>query len=119
VANKILEVVDRDGLAANARALGQFFLDELARLREKYPTAIREVRGLGLMIGIEMGGGFGSFDNSKSAAVQWVFALHEAGLLTIPAGSSVIRFLPPLNLTQEEAQAGLDLFEQTIQKVIE
>ena len=119
VANKILEVIDRDGLAANARALGQFFLDELARLREKYPTAIREVRGLGLMIGIEMGGGFGSFDNSKSAAVQWVFALHEAGLLTIPAGSSVIRFLPPLNLTQEEAQAGLDLFEQTIQKVIE
>jgi len=67
----------------------------------------------------EMGGGFGSFDNSKPAAVQWVFALHEAGLLTIPAGSSVIRFLPPLNLTQEEAQAGLDLFEQTIQKVIE
>ena len=119
VANKILEVIDRDGLAANARALGQFFLDELARLREKYPTAIREVRGLGLMIGIEMGGGFGSFDNSKPAAVQWVFALHETGLLTIPAGSSVIRFLPPLNLTQEEAQAGLDLFEQTIQKVIE
>ena len=119
VANKILEVIDRDGLAANARALGQFFLDELARLREKYPTAIREVRGLGLMIGIEMGGGFGSFDNSKPAVVQWVFALHEAGLLTIPAGSSVIRFLPPLNLTQEEAQAGLDLFEQTIQKVIE
>jgi len=119
VANKILEVIDRDGLAANARALGQFFLDELAKLREKYPTAIREVRGLGLMIGIEMGGGFGSFDNSKPAAVQWVFALHEAGLLTIPAGSSVIRFLPPLNLTQEEAQAGLDLFEQTIQKVIE
>ena len=119
VANKILEVIDRDGLAANARALGQFFLDELAKLREKYPTAIREVRGLGLMIGIEMGGDFGSFDNSKPAAMQWVFALHEAGLLTIPAGSSVVRFLPPLNLTQEEAQAGLDLFEQTIQKVIE
>tara|TARA_B110000014_G_scaffold258315_1_gene244226 strand:+ start:1033 stop:2268 length:1236 start_codon:yes stop_codon:yes gene_type:complete len=118
-ANKILEVIDRDSLAANARALGQFFLNELARLQEKYPTAIREVRGLGLMIGIEMGGGFGSFDNSKPAAVQWVFALHEAGLLTIPAGSSVIRFLPPLNLTREEAQAGLDLFEQTIQKVIE
>ena len=119
MANKILEVIDRDGLAANARALGQFFLDELARLREKYPTAIREVRGLGLMIGIEMGGGFGSFDNSKPAAVQWVFALHEAGLLTIPAGSSVIRFLPPLNLTRAEAQAGLDMFEQTVQKAIE
>jgi acetylornithine/succinyldiaminopimelate/putrescine aminotransferase len=40
-------------------------------------------------------------------------------MLTIPAGSSVVRFLPPLNLTQEEVQAGLDLFEQTIKKVIE
>ena len=119
VANKILEVIDRDDLAANAQAIGQFFLDKLVRLREKYPTAIREVRGLGLMIGIEMGGGFGSFDNSKPASVQWVFALHESGLLTIPAGSSVVRFLPPLNLTQQEAQDGLDLFEQTIQKVIE
>ena len=119
VANKILEVIDRDGLAANATALGQFFVDELAKLREKYPAAIREIRGLGLMIGIEMGDGFGSFDNGKPAAVQWVSALHEAGMLTIPAASSVVRFLPPLNLTQEEAQAGLDLLEQTIQKVIE
>ena len=70
------------------------------------------------MIGIEMGGDFGSFDDGKPAAVQWVSALHETGMLTIPAGSSVVRFLPPLNLTQEEAQAGLALFEQTIQKVI-
>ena len=119
VANKILEVIDRDNLAGNANTLGQFFLDELANLREKYPAAIREVRGLGLMIGIEMGHGFGSFDDLKPAAVQWVSALHKAGMLTIPAGSSVVRFLPPLNLTQEEAQAGLDLFEQTIKKVIE
>ncbi len=119
VANKILEVIDRDNLAANARELGHFFIDELSTLREKYPAAIREVRGLGMMIGIEMGDGFGSFDDSKPAAVQWVSALHETGVLTIPTGSSVVRFLPPLNLTKEEAQAGLDLFEQTVQKVIE
>ena len=119
VANKILEVIDRDNLAANARELGQFFVDELAKLREKYPVAIREVRGLGLMIGIEMGDGFGSFEDSKPASVQWVTALHETGMLTIPADSSVVRFLPPLNLTRAEAQAGLDMFEQTVQKAIE
>ena len=119
VANKILEVIDRDNLAANVRELGYFLIDELSTLREKYPPAIREVRGLGMMIGIEMGDGFGSFDDSKPAAVQWVSALHETGVLTIPAGSSIVRFLPPLNLTKKEAQAGLDLFEQTVQKVIE
>ena len=119
VANKILEVIDRDNLAANVRELGYFLIDELSTLREKYPPAIREVRGLGMMIGIEMGDGFGSFDDSKPAAVQWVSALHETGVLTIPAGSSIVRFLPPLNLTKEEAQVGIDLFEQTIQKLIE
>jgi len=105
VANKILEVIDRDNLAANVRELGHFLIDELSTLREKYPPAIREVRGLGMMIGIEMGDGFGSFDDSKSAAVQWVSALHETGVLTIPAGSSIVRFLPPLNLTKEEAKS--------------
>ena len=118
VANKILEVIDRDDLAANARALGQFFLDQLGRLQEKYPAAIREVRGLGLMIGIEMGDGFASFEASKPASVQWVSALHKTGMLTIPAGTSIVRFLPPLNLSQEEAQSGLDLFERTIQEII-
>jgi len=118
VASKILEIIDRDNLAANARELGHYLIDELSTLREKYPAAILEVRGLGMMIGIEMGDGFDSFDDSKPAAVQWVSALHETGVLTIPAGSSIVRFLPPLNLTKEEAQAGLDLFEQTVQKVI-
>ncbi len=118
VANRILEVIDRDNLDANAKALGQFFLDELAKLQEKYPAAIRDVRGLGLMIGIDMGDGFASFDASKPASVQWVSAMHETGMLTIPAGTSIVRFLPPLNLSQEEAQTGLDLFERTIQEII-
>ncbi len=118
MANRILEVIDRDNLDANAKALGQFFLDELAKLQEKYPAAIRDVRGLGLMIGIDMGDGFASFDASKPASVQWVSAMHETGMLTIPAGTSIVRFLPPLNLSQEEAQTGLDLFERTIQEII-
>ena len=118
VANKILKVIDRDNLDANAKALGRFFIDELAKLGEKYPTAICEVRGLGLMIGIEMGDGFASFEASKPASVQWVSALHKTGMLTIPAGTSIVRFLPPLNLSQEEAQSGLDLFERTIQEII-
>jgi acetylornithine/succinyldiaminopimelate/putrescine aminotransferase len=58
-----------------------------------------------------------SFDKKTPASIQWVSALHDAGLLTIPAGDSTVRFLPPLNLTQNEARAGLDLFEQTIKKL--
>ena len=55
------------------------------------------------MIGIEMGHGFGSFDDSKPAAVQWVSALHKVGMLTIPAGSSVVSFFAAAQL---EARRG-------------
>ena len=90
----------------------------IPQLREqKHPDTIREIRSIGLMIGIEMGGEVPSFDNKKPASVQWVSALHEAGMLTIPAGQSVVRFLPALNLTQAEAEEGLGLFEQTIEKL--
>ena len=69
------------------------------------------------MIGIEMNSEVGSFDKKIPASIQWVSALHEAGLLTIPAGNSIVRFLPALNLKLEEAQAGISLFEQTIKKL--
>ena len=70
------------------------------------------------MIGIEMSGQIKSFDEGKPASVQWISALHETGLLTIPAGESIVRFLPALNLEKNEAQAGLDMFEQTINNLI-
>ena len=69
------------------------------------------------MIGIDMSKEIASFSNKYPASIQWVSALHDAGLLTIPAGDSTIRFLPPLNLTQNEAQTGLDLFENTVKKL--
>jgi len=117
VGNKILEIIDRDKLEKNASELGQFFVSELTKTQAKHPHAIKTIRGIGLMIGIEMNKDIASFDNKTPASIQWISALHEAGLLTIPAGDSIVRFLPPLNLTQKEAQAGLDLFEQTIKKL--
>ena len=117
VGNKILEIVDRDSLSENAVQIGQHLVDRLTEIQQKHPTAIQEIRGIGLMIGIEMGSDIASFDDAKPASVQWVSALHEAGMLTIPAGQSVVRFLPALNLTQDKADEGLQLFEQTIEKL--
>ncbi|HBV31330.1 MAG TPA: aspartate aminotransferase family protein, partial [Verrucomicrobiales bacterium] len=117
VANKILEIIDRDALAQNATKMGRFLVEGLTAIQKKHPDVIHEIRGIGLLIGIEMGGEVASFDDKKPASVQWVSALHEAGMLTIPAGQSVVRFLPALNLTQAEAEEGLGLFEQTIEKL--
>jgi 4-aminobutyrate aminotransferase-like enzyme len=109
---KVLQVIERDGLAANARAVGSYLLAEVARVAEKYPSVVREVRGLGLMIGLELAENIPAFAGSdKSAAIQFVNALHQAGLLAIPAGSKVIRLLPPLILSRAEAAEAASLIE--------
>jgi acetylornithine aminotransferase/acetylornithine/N-succinyldiaminopimelate aminotransferase len=109
VALKIFEVIDRDHVADNARKIGEFMLNELRALQKRYSNIVRDVRGLGLMIGIE-------FD-AKFKAAEIVKALHERGVLTVPAGSSVIRLLPPLNLSKGEAGEGLRAIERVIEKL--
>jgi acetylornithine/N-succinyldiaminopimelate aminotransferase len=106
VALRILNVIERDDLEANARRLGKVLLNRLRVLQRKYPKVLRDVRGSGLMIGIE-------FD-PKIAALEIVKRLHEKNLLTIPAATSVIRLLPPLNLRREEAEEGLRAIESVV-----
>jgi acetylornithine/N-succinyldiaminopimelate aminotransferase len=67
---------------------------------------VREVRGIGLMIGIEFEADF--------KAVDLVKELHKRNLLTVPAGSSVIRLLPALNLSRAEAEEALRVIEGLI-----
>lgn len=112
VALKILEIIARDGLANHARALGDLLKQRLTRLAERFPDRIRAVRGLGLMLGLELAPDIAAFaGNGKPASLQLVQRLHEAGVLTIPAGPRVVRLLPALNLSASEAEEGLAIFE--------
>ena len=120
VALKILEIIERDGLADNARKLGEFFRAGIANLAEKYPNIIKGPRGLGLMVGIELGAkeqipAFAA--SEKAAALQFVNKLHEAGLLTVPAGTQIVRLLPALNLTRAEAEQGMQIIESVVAKL--
>jgi acetylornithine/N-succinyldiaminopimelate aminotransferase len=117
VALKIMEVIEKEKLADNARQLGDWLKSELSRLVASYPGVLRNVRGLGFMIGIELAGreeipAFAT--NDKAAATQLVVRLHEAGLLTIPSGAQVVRFLPALNLQRHEAEEALDILESVV-----
>ena len=117
VALKVLEVIERDGLAENARKLGEWLKAELQRLARTYPSVLRGARGLGFMLGVEIAekGSIPAFAASdKSAAAQLVDRLHEAGLLTIPSGNQVFRLLPPLNLTQAQAEEGIVILERVV-----
>lgn len=117
VALRVLDVIEREGLAENARHIGLFLKSELERLAARYPGIISNVRGLGLMLGFEL-----AEKNQipalagaeRPASLQVVDRLHEAGLLTVPSGMQVIRLLPALNLSQGEAQEGLRIIEAVV-----
>jgi acetylornithine/LysW-gamma-L-lysine aminotransferase len=84
-----LDVIQTEGLVEKSRTLGEYFLTKLHELES---TKIREVRGLGLMLGIEL----------KEKAGPYVQKLMEKGVIVLLAGATVIRLLPPLVITKEE-----------------
>jgi acetylornithine/succinyldiaminopimelate/putrescine aminotransferase len=119
VALEILEVIQREKLADNARQVGAQLKAGLERVAQKYPGIVQAVRGLGLMLGMELASDFPQLpgDPNKSLAVRFANLLHAAGLLTIPAGSNVLRLLPPLNLRPAEANEGLRIIEAVVARV--
>src|SRR5262249_21626518 len=96
VALKVLEVIEREALADNARAIGDYLKEGLHRLSQRFPKIILAVRGLGLMLGMELAPDIPKLpgDPNKSQAVRFANLLHAAGLLSIPAGTQILRFLP-------------------------
>jgi acetylornithine/succinyldiaminopimelate/putrescine aminotransferase len=110
VGHKVIEIVNRDGLEANIRAVGDQFAEGFSKLSAAYPTVIADHRGLGLMRGIVLQPkaqipGFADQDGSPSG--QFVNKLHELGLLTVGSGDQVVRVLPPFNTTHAEAEEAL------------
>jgi acetylornithine/N-succinyldiaminopimelate aminotransferase len=121
VALKVLEVIERERLDENARKLGEWLKKELERLVKTYPQVIKRARGLGFMLGIELVEkekipAFAKSD--KTAALQFVNRLHEIGVLTIPAGTQIVRLLPPLNLKPQEAGEGIGKIEEVIKSLV-
>jgi len=116
VALKILEVIHREKLGDNVRQVGDLLKGGLQRLAGKYPTVIQTVRGLGLMLGIELAPNIPNLpgDPGKAQAIRFANLLHAAGLLAIPAGAQIMRFLPPLNLRAAEAEEGLNILESVV-----
>ena len=96
-----LEVIAREKLSERAKALGEYFLTELRSVKS---AKIREVRGLGLMIGIEL----------KEKAGPSVQQIIEKGVIVLLAGATVIRLLPPLVITKEEIDQVLTVLKEVL-----
>jgi acetylornithine aminotransferase/acetylornithine/N-succinyldiaminopimelate aminotransferase len=119
VALKILEVIERERLDENARKLGDWMKHELEHLVAHYPQVLRRARGFGFMLGLELVEKIPAFASSdKTAAIQFVIRLHQAGVLTIPAGTQIVRLLPPLNLKPQEAGEGISKIEEVVKSLV-
>jgi acetylornithine aminotransferase/acetylornithine/N-succinyldiaminopimelate aminotransferase len=115
---RVLEVIQREKLADNARDTGEFLKQRLIQLAAKRPDFLGPVRGLGLMLGVELAPKIPALTvDGKMPAALLVTRLQEAGLLVIPAGANVLRFLPALNVSRAEVQEGLQIFESVIAKL--
>jgi 4-aminobutyrate aminotransferase len=105
-----------EGLIQNAAIQGEYLLKNLRDLQKRFHL-IGDVRGKGLMIGIEMVRDKKTKEKAieeRNAVIQGCF---EKGLLTLGCGENVIRFSPPLIITQREADIALTILEEVLRKV--
>lgn len=103
-ANEVLAVIEDEGMLANARIAGAFALSELQALAS---PCIKEIRGVGLMIGIELIPDIADrlrIPAGKVPSLWLVEQLHEAGLLVIPSATHAVRLLPALNVQPVEIE---------------
>jgi len=96
-----MEVIEKEGLVERSRTLGEYFLQALHQIKSR---KIREIRGLGLMLGIEL----------KEKAGPYVQQLMEKGIIVLLAGATVIRLLPPLVITKEEIDTVVAALNDTL-----
>lgn len=104
VGNAVLDLVLADGLFAQVRDTGARLMDGLKKLHAQHPDKIADVRGLGLMIGIEPVG------DARALAA----ALLTHGLVTSPTVTNVIRLVPPLIVTPQDVDSALGIIEKCL-----
>jgi len=100
----VLEVIEEEGLVARAESLGARLAQGLQSLQEKLPL-ITEIRACGLMIGVDLA-------RDKASEIKRKCA--ERGLLITTVGEAMLRLLPPLVLTEEQAEQGLRVLCEVI-----
>src|SRR5439155_25802943 len=103
----------QDEYVANSAKISEFLLDRLERLMDRHP-AIADVRGLGLMLGIEIVKDRTTKEKAPELRDAIIYECFRRGLLVLAAGPSTIRLSPPLMVDEEQAQFALDTLSEVI-----
>lgn len=108
----VARAFEEEGILENVVARGEQFRAGARALQNKYPGLIVDVRGWGLMNGLELSGA------SPLTAADVTKELLEDGVLVVPAGPKVLRFVPPLVITMSQIQTCLDKLDQALDKLV-
>ena len=107
----VLETIEKDNLLQNVQARGEQLRTRLRVLTQEYPTLFTEVRGWGLINGIELK------QEIKLTSLDIVIAAMENGLLLAPAGAKVLRFVPPLIVSETEVEQAIEILRQVLEQI--
>ncbi len=106
----------QEGLIRNAASLGEYILGQLRELQKRFPL-IGDVRGKGLMIGVELVKDPVTKEKAIEEQNRVIHACFERGLLILGCGENVIRLIPPLIITKHDADTALTILEEVLQKI--
>lgn len=112
-AQATLDIVEEEGLMQNAEKIGSVLKENLNGIAAE-SKMIGDVRGLGLMIGVELVKDKTTKARAKKETEKVMAACFERGLMVLPCGPNSIRFSPPLNITQEQADTAVQIFAEAL-----
>jgi len=114
-----IDVMEQDDLPARAQQIGDRIVARLKDLQQRHPQ-IGDIRGLGAMVALELVKDPATKEPFKEAVPQIIEQCFQRGLLTMGAGvySNVIRFLPPVAMTDEQLERGMEIFAESLAAIL-
>ena len=107
VGNTVMDIVSNKKFLNNVKRSSKYFFSKLNKLKEKYPNIIKEIRGRGLLIGIQL----------HTDQTKFIKKLMDNKLLTIRAAENVVRVLPPLNVKRKEIDIALKIIDKVCSQI--
>jgi len=102
VGNSVMDIISKKKFLKNVKKISEYFLSNLNKIKDEYPNIIKEIRGRGLLIGIQL----------KIDQTKFIKMLMDNNLLTIRAAENVVRILPPLNVKKNEINQSLKIIKK-------
>ena len=107
VGNTVMDIISNKKFLNNVKKSSKYFFLKLNKLKEKYPSIIKEIRGRGLLIGIQL----------QTDQTKFIKKLMDNKLLTIRAAENVVRILPPLNVKIKEIDLALKIIDKVCSEI--